>query len=85
MLELLRTSAEAPYTPCYLCAGVVRVGSMRVRCVQTTPNECISTLHTFICVVRVGSLRFDVPVTSYTPSVTGNLPPVTGYSPSVTG
>ena len=29
MLEPPRPSAEAPYTPCYLCDGVVRVGSMR--------------------------------------------------------
>ena len=29
MLEPPRTSASAPYTPCSLCDGVVRVGSRR--------------------------------------------------------
>ena len=28
VLEPPRSSAEAPYTPCYLCDGVVRVGSL---------------------------------------------------------
>ena len=28
MLEPPRSSAEAPYTPCYLCECVVRVGSL---------------------------------------------------------
>ena len=34
MLVPPRTSAEAPYTPCYLCAGVVCVGSLRFAVVE---------------------------------------------------
>ena len=44
MLEPPRTSAEAPYTPCYLCDGVVPVGSMRFEVLQQPRPSALHTL-----------------------------------------
>ena len=61
MLEPPRPSAEAPYTPCYLCDGVVRVGSMRFD-VREPPRSSASThIELRDGVVRVGSLCLNHP------------------------
>ena len=69
MLEPPRPSAEAPYTPCYLCDGVVRVGSMRFavreppRAMQKYPTHSRkhTTTELALCVgcLWSGSCRFE--------------------------
>ena len=45
MLEPPRSSAEAPYTPCFLCGGVFPVGSRRFAVLQQPRTIA---LHTYL-------------------------------------
>ena len=61
MLEPPRTSAKALQSPCYLCAGEVRVGLMRFNVFLNNPELVHKHVtHLAISVVHVGSMRFDV-------------------------